>query len=172
MLLDLGRRVRDDILSSDFDSIDSPWALEMAGRMAIPEARFTKGFAEMVRVAAPPVAWEVLARWLNARARKARYGEPEMEKKVLIRFKHLGRKIDKELDRLCQHPAYHDAHIMGADAVSLPFYQIGSGPMRPTPSRAIRDAPNDGPMRCGILWPTEKRTPHGTMTSWSPDFTG
>ena len=171
MALNIGHAVRRDVIESDFDQTDSPWALEMQHALLYPTRTFTKGWASMAEVSAHPVAWEILARWCRGRVTKARYNEPQATKQQNRRYAYLARKVDHELDRLCAHPAYHDKAVKGVDPVVLPLYQLGAGAMAPTPSRAMRSAKGEGPMRVGLLLPHRVQATAGTLTRWEPHFT-
>ena len=134
-----------------------------------PTRTFTHGWASMAEVSAHPIAWEVLARWCRGKVRAARYNEPQATKQQNRRYAYLARKIDRELDRLCAHPAYQGKPVKGIDPVVLPLYQLGAGPMAPTPGRAGRGG--EAPMRVGLLLPHRVASTSGTLTRWEPHFT-
>lgn len=171
MLLRLGSKVRDDIVRSDFDQGDG-WSVTMTSALLLPVRHFTRGWSTMAEVEAPPVAWECLARWCHAQVRKGRLGEGVAASDRLRRLGHLARKIDRELDRLANHPAYRGEPAAGTVPMILPFYQWGAGPMAPTPARALRSSKGEGPLRSGVLLPYRKMTTGGVVTAWEPSFIG
>lgn len=170
MTLHVGRQVTHDVVSSTFDQMDSPWAVQMQSALLLPERSFVKGWATMHEVSASPVAWEVLARWCRAQLRDARYGDAQHERTRLRRLMNLARKIDRELDRLANHPAYHHHYVMGLDPVILPVYQVDDGPLAPTPARALKGG-GKGTVRAGVLLPERVSAELGVVTRWTPQFT-
>jgi hypothetical protein len=173
MVMAVGERVRREITASDFDQTDSAWAVEMQSALLLPIAHENRGWADLALVQAHPVAWEVLARWCRAQVRKVRFGDSDRRMGQVRRFGHLARRIDTELDRLANHPAFSEGLVVGEFPIIVAFYQIGSGPMAPTPGRAMRLAGSkNGPVRSGLLYPYRKMTDRGVCTEWRAVFTG
>lgn len=172
MVMTVGERVRREITTSDFDQIDSAWAVEMQSALLLPIGRQRRGWADLALVQAHPVAWEVLARWCRASVRKVRFGDSDQRMGQVRRFGHLARRVDTELDRLANHPAFAGGVVVGEFPIIVAFYQVGASGMAPTPGRAMRLAGSRiGPVRSGLLYPYRLMTDRGVCTEWRPVFT-
>lgn len=173
MVMLVGDGVRRDITLSDFDHIESPWALDMQSALLSPDRIIQRGFSTLAVVTAHPISWEVLERWCRAQVQRARYGESQHARSRIRRFANLAVKIGRELDRLDAHPAYSGLTAKGVDPSVLPFYQYGSARMAPTPGRAQAHATggSNPPLRHGLLLPHRVKTTGGVVTRWEQRFT-
>lgn len=154
LVMDLGESVRDRVLHSSFAAdTDSALATMMHSRLAMPEKRWTQGWAPMARVAAPPAAWEVLARWIM-RSQRVRPGDSATSRNQARSLVRLASRVQTEITRLSHHPAYKGEAVSGLEPMVLPAYRTPKG-CWPTPMTALRADPSAGAddLELGVLEP-------------------
>lgn len=139
---------------------DSSLAGKVASRLAHPSSVVTHGWATMVEVDAEPWEWEVLASWLK-RNGMVRPSDPATLRNRARAFMNLASRIDHQIARLANHPAYREVSVAGVHPIVLPALRCGDA-YAPTPGTA--------PKRCegewGELVPYAMRVRGRMFTSW------
>lgn len=161
MVMEIGASVaRQALMGLTLAANPALWV--MADKLSEPEASFRQGWAEMVRVSAEPYQWEALADSCRRRGFE-RHGDSAVLRSRAKALVNLSRKIDRELDRLANHPAYTRRALAGVHPLVLPGVRSGDR-LAPTVGRLPRDARMD--VEFGEMAPYAMRVRNRMFTSW------
>lgn len=163
--------------------VDSTYAGHMHYALHHPVRSEDRGIATMLTVAAPPPAWGMLSRWAKARANRIRAGSTEGARVEARAMARLAVRVNRELDRLAAHPAYHGVAVVGVEPLILPAYRVrivgehvpgmkgesyvDFGPPAPTPDLAVKLADwSPGEVLIGEMLPFAFEVNGSDMTMW------
>jgi hypothetical protein len=172
MVISMGQDVARTLLASGYAG-SGDIALELHAAVAEPRRRYRQGWARMIEVEAAPDAWEHCAKWIEVECASP-HGVRVVERNADIRLKSLARKIDKEIGRLCAHPAYAELAVKGHDSTVLPAYRlrlygddVAYGPPQPTRHQAMKAAGfSKGRLEAGQMTPEVVNIRGTVFTYW------
>lgn len=175
MRIEIGERRRQRLVEANLPGeVGGDWAMEMHRRLVDPVEVHDRGFATMAVIEAPPVAWEVLERWIGRTASTAPIGVRKGDRHEMRSVASLGLKVRAELDRLALHPGYHGVMVKGIEPLVLPAFRWRRGDEldlpAPTPGRAIAVSRGSlvdaGEVVTGLMAPYAMSMRGETMTTW------